>query len=82
MSKKSYQKALEAVAALRREDLERLRGVIDTLLSEGYLDAGPAGHVEMKYITRDGKRYGPYKYLRIREGGKLRSIYLGKASQE
>jgi hypothetical protein len=34
------------------------------------------GHIELKLING----YGPYKYLRRMEGGKLRSIYLGKAS--
>jgi hypothetical protein len=38
------------------------------------------GHIELKMIPdkKSGKAYGPYRYLRYRSGGKLRSAYLGK----
>jgi hypothetical protein len=42
---------------------------------------GAKGHIEMKYVPRGNKRYGPYLYLRYWQGGKLRSKYLGKAPQ-
>ncbi len=36
---------------------------------------GPAGWVELKHING----YGPYAYLRWRDGKRMRSKYLGKA---
>ena len=42
---------------------------------------GPSGWIEYKYISRGGKRWGPYEYLRWREGGRLRSKYLGKVRE-
>jgi hypothetical protein len=41
----------------------------------GKSKAGPAGWVELKHING----YGPYAYLRWREGKRMRSKYLGKA---
>lgn len=38
------------------------------------------GTIEEKFFSRNGKTYGPYRYLRFREGGKLRSKYLGKVT--
>lgn len=40
-------------------------------LVEGYF-------IEEKYIPKDGKKFGPYYYLRWREDGKLKNKYLGK----
>jgi len=39
------------------------------------------GWLEVKWIPRKGgKATGPYLYFRVREGGHLRSRYIGKAS--
>lgn len=68
------------LGALNRADLEALRSDIVALLSatdESPSDSLPQGHIELKMING----YGPYKYLRRIENGKLRSIYLGRASQ-
>lgn len=42
---------------------------------------GARGWVELKMIPRGGKSYGPYAYLRWREGKVTRSKYLGKVRQ-
>ena len=40
-----------------------------------------SGWLEVKWIPRKGgKATGPYLYYRVREGGHLRSRYVGKAS--
>lgn len=46
-------------------------------------DDGPLnGHIEVKFIPKGkGKECGPYYYLRYREGGRLKSKYLGKDPQ-
>lgn len=41
------------------------------------------GYVELKTIPKKGKdgltkAYGPYKYLRYKEAGRHKSIYIGK----
>jgi len=39
------------------------------------------GWLEVKWIPRNsGKLSGPYLYYRVREGGRLRSRYIGKAA--
>ena len=38
------------------------------------------GYIEEKWITSNGKPYGPYLYRRWWEDGTLRSKYLGKAA--
>jgi hypothetical protein len=35
------------------------------------------GYIELKYIPRNGKRYGPYRYLRYYLNGIRKSVYLG-----
>jgi hypothetical protein len=44
--------------------------------------AAPKSWIELRYVKRNGKVYGPYRYRRWREGGRLRSRYLGKAKTE
>ncbi|MGK7908460.1 MAG: hypothetical protein AB4040_14725 [Synechococcus sp.] len=39
---------------------------------------GCGGYIEKKWICRNGKRFGPYLYLRWQENGKKKSKYLGK----
>jgi len=75
----AFKKAVAAIEGLTRADLEKLQGVISTLLTEGYLDTEAQGSIELKYITRKGKKYGPYRYRRVWRDGKLISIYEGKA---
>ena len=42
----------------------------------------PRGNwVELKMIPDRGKLYGPYAYLRWREGGRCRSKYIGKVRE-
>jgi|GEM_PF-6003810 len=42
----------------------------------------PKSWIELRYVKRNGKVYGPYRVRRWREGGRLRSRYLGKAQRE
>jgi hypothetical protein len=52
-----------------------LQALITTLTPETENDSGPTrGWVELKMIGDNG----PYAYRRWREGGKLRSEYIGK----
>ena len=67
------QAAISALDGLTRSEFEQLRGLIDILLSEGYLDTEPTGHIEYKFIRRGDKQYGPYKYRRVWVDGKLTS---------
>ncbi len=67
---------------LTEAELLEVRRVIDALLS---VKAFPSakysqGHVEVKMISdkKRGKTYGPYRYLRYWQNGKLLSRYLGK----
>ena len=32
-----------------------------------------------KFVVRNGNSFGPYYYTSVREGDKVRSVYLGKA---
>jgi len=76
----TYEQALRLVSLLSYPDLKRLKEVVDTLLEEGYLPA--QGHLDYRFITRSGKRYGPYKYRRVWHKGKLVDHYEGKATPE
>ena len=60
--------------------MKRLQSIVNELVTTGYLPAH--GHLEYRYITRSGKRYGPYKYRRLWQHGKLKNLYEGKASAE
>lgn len=42
-------------------------------------DLDATGCYEIKYLTINGKVYGPYLYLRFYDGKRKRSKYLGKA---
>src|SRR5258708_37090057 len=75
----SYDQILNLVSTLSVSDLKRLHLLVNDLVATGYVPA--PGHVEYRFITRSGKRYGPYKYRRIWQNGKLKDIYEGKASQ-
>ena len=64
---------LEAECQQLRQEL----GIASSSQSE--LNETPQeGYVELKWISRKGKRYGPYRYLRWQENGKKKSKYLGK----
>lgn len=76
----SYDRVLNLVSTLPHYELQRLQLVVNELLTSGYLPA--QGHVEYRFITRSGKPYGPYKYRRIWQNGKLVDLYEGKASPE
>ena len=47
------------------------------------LPSGPRGGgvIEWKMIPHGAKRFGPYPYLRVRVGGRQRSIYLKALAQ-
>src|SRR5258708_37258135 len=76
----SYDRAFTLVSTLSSTDLKRLKLVVDELVTTGYLPA--QGHIEYRFITRSGKRYGPYKYRRLWQNGKLKDIDEGKADQD
>lgn len=89
------EKAIQDMQGWSNKDLEQLQAMIGALLEsrgdvetveEKAADSSTAskrggGHIELKMIpdSKSGKSYGPYRYLRYRQGGKLRSVYLGKA---
>lgn len=73
----SLERVRRLLGSLTPDELHSLAQDIAALLgAEGSNDTPPTGHIELKMING----YGPYKYLRRLEGGKLRSIYLGKAA--
>ena len=76
----AYEQALQLVSTLSYADVKRLHTVLTTLLEEGYVPA--QGSLEYRFVTRSGKRYGPYKYRRRWIGGKLVDHYEGKATPE
>ncbi len=76
----SYDRVVQLVSALSQADLKRLQQLVNMLVEDGCMPA--AGHLECRFVTRSGKRYGPYKYQRFWRNGKLVDQYLGKASQE
>ncbi len=76
----SYDRVIQLVSALSQADLKRLQQLVNMLVDDGCMPA--AGHLEYRFVTRSGKRYGPYKYQRFWRNGKLVDQYLGKASQE
>ena len=76
----SYDQILNLLSTLSVSDLKRLQLVVNELVAAGYLPA--QGHIEYRFITRSGKQYGPYKYRRLWQNGKLKDIYEGKASED
>src|SRR5271165_2825559 len=75
-----YDRILDLLGSVSSSDLKRLKLAVDELVANGYLPA--QGYVEYRFITRSGKQYGPYKYRRLWQNGKLKDIYEGKASQD
>jgi hypothetical protein len=76
----SYDRIINLLSTLSRSDVKRLELVVSELVNTGYMPAH--GHVEYRFITRSGKRYGPYKYRRLWQNGKLKDICEGKADQD
>ena len=76
----AYDRILNLLSTLSRDDLRRLQLVVNELVSTGYLPAH--GHIEYRFITRSGKPYDPYKYRRLWQNGKLVDFYEGKATPE
>jgi len=76
----TYDKVITLVSSLTYGELERLQIVVDNVLRQGRMPA--EGHVEYRFIKRSGKHYGPYKYRRIWQQGKLKDVYEGKANQD
>ena len=80
---------LDAIAIqldkLTEAELLEVRSIIDTLLEvKAYPSVSrSAGHIEVKMISdkKRGKTYGPYRYLRYWQDGKLLSRYLGKVEE-
>lgn len=83
-------KLLPELADWTLEDLRDLQSALATLIekteSEEEQERAKAAAsnadtgIELKWITRNGKRYGPYRYERWWENGKHKSRYLGRAS--
>lgn len=71
---------IEALEPLEAETSHQEDG-LETHRPEASTQKQARGHIEAKYIPRGNKRHGPYLYLRYWQGGKLRSKYLGKPSQ-
>ena len=76
----------------KNEDLQELSAIVTALLeTQDKVTEPPAdvpiskprgrpskgGYIELKYIPRNGKRYGPYRYLRYYINGIRKSVYLG-----
>ncbi len=74
----AYDHILNLVSTLSTGELKRLQVVVNDLVATGYMPA--QGHLEYRFVTRHGKSYGPYKYRRVWQAGKLVDIYEGKAS--
>ncbi|HEY5138183.1 MAG TPA: hypothetical protein VIJ25_02525 [Methylococcales bacterium] len=79
-------------ATWKQKDLQELSAIVNALLeSQDQATEPPSevpvskprgrpskgGYVELKYIPRNGKRYGPYRYLRYYLNGIRKSVYLG-----
>ena len=75
-----YDQIVRLVEVLSYPDLKRLQQVVNTLVETGYQPA--QGSLDYRFVTRSGKRYGPYKYRRLWQAGKLVDHYDGKASLE
>ena len=76
----AYDRIINLVSTLSSTDLKRLQLVVNDLVNSGYLPA--QGHLEYRFITRSGKPYGPYRYRRVWQHGKLVDLYEGKADPE
>jgi hypothetical protein len=50
----------------------------DRLRPESKAKRSAGGWIEITYKTSKGKRYGPFRYLRWRQGSIKKSKYLGK----
>ena len=50
---------ISALEGLTRAEVLQLRDIIDTFLSEGYLNTVSPGYLEYKFVTRGVKRFGP-----------------------
>ena len=68
---------LEAKASQQQNDSSQIKGVIAAPSRE------TRGHIEIKMIRdkKRGKTYGPYRYLRYWQDGKLQTRYLGKVEE-
>lgn len=70
---------------LTEAELLKARSIIDALLEVKAFPSSSrsAGHIEVKMIpdSKRGKTYGPYRYLRYWQDGKLLSRYLGKVEE-
>ncbi len=76
----TYDRIINLVSTLSTTDLKRLQVVVNDLVSSGYMPA--QGHLEYRFVSRSGKQYGPYKYRRLWQNGKLVDHYEGKADPE
>lgn len=76
----TYDRIIQLVDTLSYADLKRLQQLVNTLVDHGYRPA--QGSLDYRFTTRSGKQYGPYKYRRVWQDGKLIDHYEGKASLE
>ena len=69
---------------LTEAELWEVRAIVDALLEvKAFPEKSGSGHIEVKMIPdkKRGKFYGPYRYLRYWQDGKLLSRYLGKVEE-
>ena len=69
---------------LTEAELWEVRAIVDALLEvKAFPEKSSSGHIEVKMIPdkKRGKFYGPYRYLRYWQNGKLLSRYLGKVEE-
>ena len=76
----AYDRIIQLLDTLSYPDLKRLQQVVNTLVERGYLPT--LGSLDYRFITRSGKQYGPYRYRRVWQHGKLIDHYEGKVSLE
>ena len=83
MDREELERLEEAVKSRRRElgeeATQERRPVSDVLEYRPHAD-GYLQYEIRRYVRKDGsvKEYGPYWYFRYHEGGKQRTLYLGK----
>src|SRR5579863_7650703 len=75
-----FDRVLDLVSTLSHPELKRLQLVVNELVEHGYFPR--PGSIEYRFISRHGKVYGPYKYRRVWQQGKLKDFYEGKASPD
>jgi hypothetical protein len=74
---KDLQELSAIVTALLETEDQATESPSDVPISKPRRRPSKGGYIELKYIPRNGKRYGPYRYLRYYLNGIRKSVYLG-----